>query len=140
MAEIGYHQRSAFRRGENKCNEHLAGSDTRVTISRGRSWRYSISTIFISHPYSSSPKWNCLQVAKIARRLALEGHLPLAPQLMLPHFVDEFVERDLALKLCLGLVALADEVRVYDEPSEGMRLEIAEAERLGIPVVKGELP
>ena len=98
-----------------------------------------MSTVFVSHPFSSSPRWNCSQVAKIARRLALEGHLPLAPQLLLPHFINENVERDFALKLCLRLVALSDEVRVYDELSEGMRLEIAEAERLGIPVVKGEL-
>jgi len=32
-------------------------------------------------------------------------------------------------------VALSDEVYAYGEPTEGMRLEIAEAERLGIPVV-----
>jgi hypothetical protein len=38
------------------------------------------------------------------------------------------------------MVALSDEVRVYGEPSEGMRLEIAEAERLGIPVVRLERP
>ena len=74
------------------------------------------------------------------RRLALEGHLPLAPQVILPQFIDEREERDFALRLCLRLIALAEEVRVYGEVSEGMRLEMAEAERLGIPVVKGEFP
>ena len=44
------------------------------------------------------------------------------------------------MQLCLSLVALADEVRVYGEPSKGMRLEIAEAERLGIPVMREEVP
>ncbi len=53
-------------------------------------------------------------------------------------FVDETTERDLALRLCLALVALSDEVRVYREPSEGMRFEITEARRLGVPVVNGE--
>lgn len=97
-------------------------------------------TIFISHPFSSSPEGNCSRVAKVARRLALEGHLPIAPAIYFPAFLEEATERSLAMKLCLQLVALADEVRVYGEPSEGMRLEIAEAERLGIPVVEGELP
>jgi hypothetical protein len=62
----------------------------------------------------------------------------LAPQLFLPQFIDELTKRDLALKLCLFLVALSEEVRVFGEPTEGMRLEIAEAHRLGIPVVAGD--
>jgi hypothetical protein len=68
----------------------------------------------------------------------MEGHLPLPPQLFVPGFIDEATERDLALGLCLKLVALADEVRVYGELTDGMRLEIAEANRLGIPVVEVE--
>jgi hypothetical protein len=36
-------------------------------------------------------------------------------------------------------VALCDELRIRGpEITEGMRLEIAQAERLGIPVVRGE--
>ena len=97
-------------------------------------------TVFISHPYSGNQDRNRTVVLSLVRRLALDGHLPIAPQLFLPQFLDEATERDLALRLCLRLVALADEVRVYGEPTEGMRLEIAEAERLGIPVVRGVLP
>ncbi|MGH9783806.1 MAG: hypothetical protein ACRD88_06430, partial [Terriglobia bacterium] len=63
-----------------------------------------------------------------------------APQLYLPGFLDEATERDLAMRLCLGLVVLADEVRVYGEPSAGMLEEIAEARRLGIPVIREEGP
>lgn len=99
-----------------------------------------MATIFVSHSFSSNPGANCALVARITRRLALDGHVPLAPQIYLPRFVDEGTERELALKLCLQLVALADEVRVYGEVSDGMLLEITEAERLGIPVMKGELP
>jgi len=61
--------------------------------------------------------------------------VPIAPQLFLPQFLQETVERELALRLCLRLVGLSDAVYAYGEPTEGMRLEIAEAERLGIPVV-----
>ncbi len=95
-----------------------------------------MAVIYISHPFAADPEANRKQVVQIARGLALQGHLPLAPQLLFPNFVDEAVERDLALKLCLDLIGRADEVRAYGKFSEGMRLEIAEAERLGIPVVR----
>ena len=94
--------------------------------------------VYVAHPFSSDPSANLRSIPHLARRLALEGKLPLAPQLYLPKFIDEATERNLALRLCLRLVALSDEVRVYREPTAGMRLEIAEAHRLGIPVVNGE--
>ncbi len=75
-------------------------------------------------------------VRVISREVALRGALPLAPQLLLGLALKEPEERDLGLRLCLRMVAMADEVRVYGEPTEGMRLEIAEAERLGIPIVR----
>ena len=99
-----------------------------------------MSTVFVCHFFSHNPQGSQYAVSRIAQRLARQGHLPLAPQLLLPHFIEETSERDLALKLCLQLVALADEVRVYGEVSAGMRLEIDEARRLGIPVIRWETP
>lgn len=96
--------------------------------------------MYISHAFSSNPVGNRDAVARIARGLVYAGHLPLAPQLLFPQFLDETTERDLALQLCLRLVALADEVRVYGDVTAGMRLEIDEAHGLGIPVVPGQLP
>jgi hypothetical protein len=97
-----------------------------------------MSTIFISHSYSADPSKSRSRVANIARLVVLDGDLPLAPQIYLPEFIDEGTERDLALRVCLKLVGLADEVRVYGMISKGMRLEITEARRLGIPVVAGD--
>ena len=97
-------------------------------------------TVFISHPFTADPEGNVARVRLIAREIALQGDIPLAPHLFLPAIVDEPTERRLAIALCRDLVALADEVRVFGEPTEGMLIEIAEAERLGIPVVRGELP
>ena len=94
--------------------------------------------IYICHPFASDPPRHQGTVRSICRRVVLEGHLPLAPQIMLPAFLEETGERDRALRLCLRLVALADEVRVYGVPTEGMRLEVAEARRLGIPVLAGD--
>ena len=96
--------------------------------------------VSVSCPFSWNPRRSEIIVARIARQLVAEGSLPLAPQIYFPRFLDEVKERGLALKLCLQLVSPSDEVRVYGDPSEGMRLEIAEAERLGIPVVKEEFP
>jgi len=96
-----------------------------------------VRRVFISHPFGANPRINSRNVRALARRLAHRGHLPLAPQFYLPQFLDEASERDLALNLCVALVALSDEVWVYGTPTAGMRLEIAEARRLGIPVVDG---
>jgi hypothetical protein len=95
--------------------------------------------VFICRPFSNDPEGSQTHVAAIARQVAKEGHLPVPPQILLPRFIDEITERDLALKLCLELVALSNEVRVYGQPSAGMRVEIAEAYRLGIPVLDGEM-
>jgi hypothetical protein len=99
-----------------------------------------MKVVFVCHPFAADPDSNQGQVARVARGVALEGHLPLAPQIYLPQFLDEATERDLALRLCLRLVALSDEVRAYGEPTAGMRVEIAEAARLGIPIIRVERP
>jgi hypothetical protein len=98
----------------------------------------AMRNVFISHAFSADAGPNARRVLTIARACAKRGVLPLAPQIYLPRFIDEATERELALKMCLTMVALCDEVRIYGEISAGMLLEIAEAQRLGIPVVEGE--
>jgi len=97
-----------------------------------------MKTVFVSHPYSSAPGDNSKAVRRLSRVLACAGHLPFAPQIYLPQSIDEATERDLAVRLCHRLIGLSDEMRVFGSISEGMRLEIAEARRLGIPVVAGD--
>ena len=99
-----------------------------------------MSRIFISHPYSANPGWCRSQVARIARRLALEQHLPIPPQLFLPVILDEATERELVVKICQELVALSEEVWVYGNPTAGMQREISLAQRLGIKIVRGRMP
>ena len=79
--------------------------------------------IFVSHPFSSDPVRNAKSVLPVARAIASAGHLPFAPQLYLPQFTDESSERNLATKLCLEFLVRSDEVWVYGEPTDGMRLE-----------------
>jgi len=98
----------------------------------------SRKAIFICHAYAADTEGNAARVAQIARGIALEGCLPLAPQLMFPRFLNESdpEDRELALELCLAMLALAGEVRVYGEPTAGMLMEIAEARSMGIPITE----
>ena len=96
-----------------------------------------MARIFVFHPYAADPEGNAALVARIARRIVLQGHLPIAPQLYLPQFIDEASERDLALRLCLDLVAVSDIVEIHGEITDGMRREITEARWRGIRITAG---
>jgi hypothetical protein len=62
-------------------------------------------------------------------------YVPLAPHLLLLHYLNEETERELALLHGLALLRGADELWIVsDVISEGMQGEIEEAKRLGIPV------
>jgi len=90
--------------------------------------------VYVCHPFSADPDDNACKVRSICRSLIEGGGLPIAPQIYLPLFVDERTERELALSLCLELVAVCDELWVYGPVTNGMRREIRRAEALGIPV------
>ncbi len=92
----------------------------------------------ICHPYGGSPVGNAKKVCDICRELANAGCLPLAPQLLLPNFLDDRTDRDLAMSMCMRLVSVVEELWVFGSPTEGMLLEMGEARRLGIPVIEQE--
>lgn len=97
-----------------------------------------MSIVYVCHPFAGGQAENISSIRKVCRSVVGEGCIPLAPPLFLPQFVDEETERDRALSICLRLVGVVDELRVCGKPSPGMSLEIAEARRLGIPVIDGE--
>ena len=91
--------------------------------------------LYVAHPFAGDVVANVERVRAICKAIVAEGHLPLAPQLYLPAFLDEKTERELALVLCLELIAVCDELRVYGGTvTAGMRREMDRAEALGIPV------
>ena len=90
--------------------------------------------VYVCHPFGADPDGNVLAVLKISRSLVKGGDLPISPQMFIPAFVDERTERELALSLCLELVAVCDELWVYGPVTAGMRREIRRAETLSIPV------
>jgi len=95
--------------------------------------------VYICHAYSSNPPLNCACIRRHCRALATAGLVPIAPQLYLPQFIDEATEREVALSLCLELVATCDEVRIFGAAiTPGMQREIRFARERGIPVYFAE--
>ncbi len=91
--------------------------------------------IYVCHPYANDPPRNVERVRGICRQLVAVGYLPIAPHLYLPAFIDEATERELALSLCLELVDLSDELRVFGtDLTIGMGREIQHAKQRGIPI------
>jgi hypothetical protein len=91
--------------------------------------------VYVCHPFSDNPEVNIGKVKAICRALTEEGVVPIAPHLFVPQFLDEQTERDKALKLCLELVELSDEMRVYGgKVTEGMRRELEYADERNMPI------
>ncbi len=67
--------------------------------------------------------------ARLYSRLAVDmGYIPLAPHLLLPQYISEHTERDLALFMGLVLLKKCEEIWVCGrEISEGMQMEIKAA-------------
>lgn len=103
--------------------------------------------VYICHPFRGDIAANRERVRRICTAVKRD-YVPLAPHLMLPAYIDEATERDLALEHGLALLRAADEVWVCLPAaqgsaqaggpcvSEGMAGEIAEASRLGLPVYR----
>jgi hypothetical protein len=106
---------------------------TAVAASAPR-WR-----VYVCHPFADAPAKNVVCVRRICRLLVEQDLLPIAPHLYLPQFIDETTEREHAIALCLELVELADELRVYGgRVTSGMRREIERARELGLPIRQQE--
>jgi hypothetical protein len=93
--------------------------------------------IYVCHRYSDDPEGNTRAIREICRDLTARGYCPVAPQLYLPHFLDEATERETAMILCRELIDICDAVWVYrsagqSEFSAGQLREIGEAATDGI--------
>jgi hypothetical protein len=97
--------------------------------------------IYVAHPYAADILGNVERVRIICRALVRQGHVPIAPHLYLPSFLDEDTERELALSLCTELVAACEALWFYGTRiTPGMEREIAAAHARGIPVVNRLIP
>ena len=84
--------------------------------------------VYICSKYRGDVKTNIRNAQLYSRYAVEQGYIPIAPHLLLPQFVDEETERDLAIFMGKVLMTKCAEVWVFeDERSEGMNAEIAYA-------------
>lgn len=93
--------------------------------------------VYICSPYAGDIE-NNLRFARAACRYAAEqGCAPVAVHLMYPQILDDAVpaQREIGIRMGLRVLATCNELWICGSRiSHGMKCEIAEAERLGIPV------
>lgn len=93
--------------------------------------------VYICSPYAGDIESN-IRFAKAACRYAAEqGCAPVAVHLMYPQILDDAVpaQRETGIRMGLRVLASCDELWICGSRiSHGMSCEIAETERLGIPI------
>lgn len=96
--------------------------------------------VFGSSPLRGDVTANVKFAERCARYIVAEGHSPCMPHLFFTRFLDDGVDAERASGIACGLKWLekSDEAWFFadgeDKCSEGMRTELAEARRIGVPV------
>lgn len=93
--------------------------------------------VYVCSAYSGDVERNIQRARKYCRFAVEQGAVPVAPHLLLPQFMEERTERELAMRLDLELLARCDEIWVFRTEagmSAGMRLELDMAEELGTTI------
>lgn len=93
--------------------------------------------IYICSPYRGNIKTNIRNAQECCRKAVLRHHLPIAPHLYFPQFLNDKdeSERALGINYAMSLLNKCDQLWICsDKISEGMSAEIAEAKKLGIRV------
>ncbi len=90
--------------------------------------------VYIASAYSGDIAGNTKKAKIYCRFAVLEGNAPIAPHLFLPSFLSEQTERELALAIDVAILSNCSELWAFGEPTEGMKREIAAADKLGIKI------
>lgn len=85
--------------------------------------------VYICSAYSGDVEGNMIKARKYSRYAVDEGAIPIAPHLLLPQFMEEDTERDLAMFMGIAILSKCRELWVFGKPTAGMENEIAYAER-----------
>lgn len=95
--------------------------------------------IYVASPYAGDTEKNTEFAKRVCRHVMNEGHAFFAPHLLYPQLLNDANphERQTGLDMGIAMLSRCDELWCYgDRISPGMRLEIEEAARLGIPVYR----
>ncbi len=92
--------------------------------------------VFICSPYRGDIEANTRNARRYCCFSYEQGGIPFAPHLLFTQFLDdsEKRERDAGIAMGTAMLALCDEIWVFDELTTGMRMELAAAIRMDKPV------
>ena len=86
--------------------------------------------VYVCSQYSGDTVANTEAAKRYSRFAVDQGAIPLAPHLLLPLYMYEESERELAMFMDMVFLGKCDELWVFgDEASKGMRMEIAKAKK-----------
>lgn len=103
---------------------------TKAVANVSKAEKKYLPLVYICSKYSGDTA-NNTEAAKRYSRFAVDsGAIPLAPHLLLPLYMKEDTERDLAMFMDKVFLGKCDELWVFGtEASPGMRMEIAKAKK-----------
>ena len=91
--------------------------------------------VYICSPFSGDIAGTIKKAKQYSRYAVNQGAIPIAPHLLLPQFMSEETERDLALFMGIAILSKCAELWVFgDVHSKGMGNEIAYAERKNMTI------
>ena len=85
--------------------------------------------VYICSAYSGDVKGNTEKARRYSRFAVDAGKIPIAPHLLLPQFMEEESERELAMFMDIAILSKCRELWVFGKSTAGMLNEIAYAER-----------
>ena len=85
--------------------------------------------VYICSAYSGDVEGNTEKARRYSRFVVDAGKIPIAPHLLLPQFMEEESERELAMFIDIAILSKCRELWVFGKPTAGMLNEIAYAER-----------
>lgn len=104
---------------------------------RRRQQKIKISPkIYVASKYAGDIETNVANAIRYCQYVINKNLMPIASHLIYPCMLNDNnpCEREKGLMFGLALLAICDEVWCFGEISQGMKLEIKEAKRLGIRV------
>lgn len=91
--------------------------------------KHYMPMVYICSAYSGDVEGNTEKARRYSRFAVDAGRIPIAPHLLLPQFMEEESERELAMFMDIAILSKCRELWVFGEPTAGMKNEIAYAER-----------
>lgn len=93
--------------------------------------------VFICSPYAGDIEWNVRKAQGYCRYAVSKNHIPIAPHLLFPQFLEEDDQEQRILGIFFGMVLMGkcSEVWVFGgKLTKGMSVEIEKAKQRGLPI------